>query len=212
MNRSQLDHLIRRICCKLHDSSPKTRKILITELSGLMQAPIASQGVIPQDLTAELSPVNPGSYVRVPFLSKSEQAVPLQSAIGYAASKMSLSHYRVAILITYFLDEIARQVGLGRILRIPGFGIFGPWCWTEKKTQRKVAYPRFVASRAFRRQVSMCCDHRRTKNKELAAYQRSHHPSSKPASHALVSKALKAWRTTLLRQIPAGLIDDGEGQ
>ena len=142
-----------------------------------------------------------GSYVRIPFLPKAEHAKPLKKVIGYVAEKMRVSPYLVAEVMTYFLEGIADQVSLGYVVRLPGFGIFGPWLWESKKDGKQSVYPRFVAARPFRLQVRSICDLPKAKNDVLARSQRSHHPSSrrdKPLSQTW--KAMDAFRRQLRQQ------------
>jgi hypothetical protein len=142
-----------------------------------------------------------GSYVKIPFLPKAEDARPLKKAIQYAADKMHVSPYLVAELMTYFLEAVADRVSLGHVVRIPGFGVFGPWLWESKHDGKQSVYPRFVAARPFRLQVRSICDPPKAKNDVLARFQRSHHPSSRPDKvTSQVWKAMDAMREQFRRQ------------
>lgn len=150
-----------------------------------------------------------GSYVHVPFISKAEQALPLKRVLAYAAGKMAMDQFRTAELMTYMLEGIADQVASGHVVRVPGFGIWGPWLWESDDGTRSM-YPRFVPARPFRLQVRSTCDPARAQNKALSQFQRSHHPSSRPDKAGSTTwSALHAFRQHLKRQAGEDVDDAG---
>ena len=87
--------------------------------------------------------------VQIPFYPKSESSKPLKECISTAARELAMSEHDVVLAMTYFFDELAIQVARGRVVRIPGFGIFASkWFATSKSSA-----PRFSASRGFRLQT-----------------------------------------------------------
>jgi hypothetical protein len=138
-------------------------------------------------------------YVRIPFMAKAADAMPLQRTIAYAADRTGLSPFEVAMVVTYLFEGIATEVGIGRVVRIPGFGVFGPWAYESKKDGSTAVQPRFYAARPFKLEVRAMCDPADAKNDALMAYLRSHHPSSKPGkATARTSTAMEAFRVSLL--------------
>jgi hypothetical protein len=149
------------------------------------------------------APDTPCGYVRIPFMAKAADARPLQRTIRYAADRMGLSPFEAAMLATHLFEGIATEVGLGRVVRIPGFGVFGPWAYESKKDVTTAVQPRFYAARPFRLEVRNLCDPADAKNDALMRYQRSHHPSARPEkARARTSTAMEAWRV-MLRADPA---------
>jgi hypothetical protein len=141
-----------------------------------------------------------GSYVRVPFLSKAEHARPLQRVIAYGADKLGMSHYLAVKLATYLFEGVADEVSLGGVVRVPGFGVWGPWLW-DGTDGRRAVYPRFVAARPFRLHVRCTAEPGQARNDVLRAFQRSHHPSSRPdKAGSRTWGVMRSWRDDVDRQ------------
>lgn len=88
------------------------------------------------------------------FSRKRKQDIePLQNAIEYVADRCGHSSHEIARIVSWFLEGLADEVTHGRVVRIPGFGMFAP---VPKKTSRD-AHPRcrvvFSPALAFTRQV-----------------------------------------------------------
>lgn len=146
-----------------------------------------------------------GSYVRIPWVVKPRDARPLQRAIGAAGDNAGVNHFLAAMLMTHFLEAIVREVEGGELVRIPGFGVFGPFLCETKNTGERYVAPRFVAARGFRQQVREGCPHHHAQNRRLTSYRRSHHPSSRPdKSGSNTAASMSAWRDILCAQAQDG--------
>lgn len=138
-----------------------------------------------------------GTSIAIPWMPK-KHGKPLRQAIGWAANSMGVDLFKSIKLMTYFLQGIVAQVDQGQLVRIPGFGVFGPFLWINEKTDTSTVYPRFVPSRAFRNEVSVFCPEEWAKNHELQAAQRSHNLSSHRARmKSMTRKAMQSWRTII---------------
>ena len=93
--------------------------------------------------------------VRIPSLTRSEQALPLQRCIEQASLETGVSQHTVALVMSHFLERLADEVSLGRVVRIPGFGMFAAKYYPGSSTMS----PKFSASRGFRVQVSETAPH-----------------------------------------------------
>ena len=60
------------------------------------------------------------------------QRQPIHACIRRAAHESGISEYQVGIVMSWFLQELADQVSHGKIVRIPGFGNYGPVTKTPK--------------------------------------------------------------------------------
>jgi nucleoid DNA-binding protein len=93
--------------------------------------------------------------VRIPSLTRSEQALPLQRCLEQASRETGVSQHTVALVMSHFLERLADEVSLGRVVRIPGFGMFAPKYYPGSES----IAPKFSASRGFRVQVSETAPH-----------------------------------------------------
>ena len=107
---------------------------------------------------------------RCPFLRR-EDARGFERVVARSAEKMGISELSAARFISFLLEEIAREVASGRVVRLPAFGIFGPWYSPEAKGVEG-CLPRFVASTPFRDYVQWECHPRGNRNRELQAQRR----------------------------------------
>ncbi len=135
--------------------------------------------------------------VRIPFMPKSEQAKPLQDVIHDTAQAMGVSDHFAANLMTYFLENVAAQAAKGKVVRIPGFGIFTAYGYTPRKPGLEhYCLPSFTASKAFRNELRQCLPYPRHRNKEIDNYRRTNHASSRAKSDtSRTFTAMKAFRT-----------------
>jgi nucleoid DNA-binding protein len=109
----------------------------------------------------EIKPHNPMRRplrVRIPFLNRSEDHAPIQECVMYAAEKAGIDSLTVATVMSLFFEEIAEHVADNKIVRIPGFGAFGPKTRFRKVPSKftgdlSCAYPAFVPSSSFKREV-----------------------------------------------------------
>jgi nucleoid DNA-binding protein len=98
--------------------------------------------------------------IRFPGVRKDHQRLfnPLRACIAKAVRGTGLHEYAVATVMTYFLEELCDQVALGRVVRIPGFGIFGSMTWRPRKGGLPPhCIPSFSAATGFRDQVRWAC-------------------------------------------------------
>ncbi len=103
--------------------------------------------------------------------------------------------------MTHVWQGIADELGRGNVVRVPGWGIYGPWLWVPKNGGPPVVYPRFVAARPFRQEVRDSCRVENAKNLALRTFQRSHHPSSRHDQSATRTfTTMAAWRADIERQ------------
>jgi nucleoid DNA-binding protein len=91
------------------------------------------------------------SVVRIPYLSRSEDAEGIQKCVSFVAREMALSEHTVALAMSYFFERLADEVSEGKVVRLPGFGVFAANYYASSSTMS----PRFSPSRGFRHQVRM---------------------------------------------------------
>ncbi len=152
-------------------------------------------------------------YIKIPFLSKSEDAEPLKRAIESACSKAGLSQYTATIFLTHFLEEVARQVSMGRVVNIPGFGVFGPFLderrssvgrWGEGRSK-----PVFSAARGFREEIRWSGPHHPDVKKKIIRHRRNHAlGSGESSSGSRVFTAMNAIREDIAAQLNGVELED----
>ena len=141
------------------------------------------------------------SRIRIPFAAKAADAQPLRRCIEHAAEKSGLCPFQVAIVASHFWEALADAVSANKVVDIPGLGRFGPLAWTPRKPGLpSFCYPAFSASRAFRRQVSLCCPPTGPALESVRRHRRHHHLSSRPGRRSLPTSALRAFRVRILSQ------------
>ena len=139
------------------------------------------------------------SIVKIPFFSQSESAEPLRSCIAHAAKEMGMSEHDVVLVMSYFLEELANRVSVGKVVRIPGFGIFAPKYFASSRT----CAPRFSASRGFRLQTRWCAPSHEVGSKALRSHSRRAGDSTRKITPRVFT-ASKAMRKQIRRQILEG--------
>lgn len=144
-------------------------------------------------------------YIRIPFLSRSEQGRPLQDALEFAASQSGVSQYTTAIAMTYLLEGIVDQVSKGHIVRIPGFGVFAP-CLDERRQYSarrggQKCFPKFSASKGFRMQVMLSAPANRAGKRALAAHRSNHRCSEDRYTRSRVFVSMNAMRKLISAQL-----------
>lgn len=145
------------------------------------------------------------SYIKVPFLAKSEQGLPLQRALDLAASKVGLSPYSMAIAMSHFLEQLADEVARGRVVRVPGFGTFAP-CLDERRQYLARrggprCVPKFSASKGFRIEVMLRAPLSREGKVALKAHSSNHRVSEQRYTSARVFTAMHAVRDQISAQL-----------
>jgi nucleoid DNA-binding protein len=129
-------------------------------------------------------------------MSKSAQGKPLQDAVHRAAQEMGVSDHFAANLMTYWLEEVAAQVDRGKVVRIPGFGIFTAYGYTpRKKGIPPYCLPSFVGAKPWRNELRQCLPFRRHNNKAIDNYRQTNHGTSRAKSDtSRVFTTMKAFR------------------
>jgi len=120
--------------------------------------------------------------VRIPFISRTVDGQPLQWVLEETAKQCDMTPHDVMIVITHVLENIARALTKGWIVRIPGFGMFGPYTWWPRKAgshepdKTKAAHvlPRFVAAKGFVSEIDVSCRPSEERNKKLDVYRKNH--------------------------------------
>jgi hypothetical protein len=141
-------------------------------------------------------------YVRIPFMAKTEDAAPLKRVIARASDRTGVSQFNAIALMTFVWEAIAQEVSSGSVVRIPGWGMYGPWLWNPDggDSGDAAVYPRFVPARPFRQEVREMCPPELAKNSVLRNFQRSHHPSSRSGSTSRTMTTMESWRGHISRQ------------
>lgn len=144
--------------------------------------------------------------IRIPFNSKSEKAQPLQSVIKSTAQETGLDQHTVAIAMSWFLEGIADEVSMGRVVRIPGFGVWAPWLVRHPAALARDPSPRctvkFSPSRCFAQQVRWSAPASAAGTRALTRHRRSHSVGSKPdRASARTWTAMRAFRASIEAQM-----------
>jgi nucleoid DNA-binding protein len=98
--------------------------------------------------------------VRVPFLNTPEAHTPVRDCVVRAAERAGIEPTLMALSMAHFFEAITDQVTMKKVVRIPGFGAFGPKTRFRRVPSKftgslPCAYPAFVASPAFKLEVRM---------------------------------------------------------
>jgi len=155
------------------------------------------------------------SLIKVPFLAKSEQGLPLQRALDFAASKIGVSPYTMAMAATYFFEQLADEVARGRVVRVPGFGVFAP-CLDERpqylaRRGGPRCVPRFSPARGFRMEVMLSAPPSRAGKTALKAHSSNHRVSDQRYTSARVFTAMHAIRDQISAQL-GRCLDTGDSE
>ena len=105
----------------------------------------------------------------------------VRKCVEKGAQSIGVSEATFAVAMTYFLEELAAQVSVGRTVNVPGFGMFA--AYTPKRQREKeipVKVPAFSASRGFKREVMEQCLHNPTSQAELERHMKHHYPAARP--------------------------------
>lgn len=89
----------------------------------------------------------------IPVAARSEKAEPIMQCVEHAAMMMGCSPDRVAKTMNDFLDEVARLVAGGSVVRIPCFGVFAQQMGAGQEAGTEVPYPAFSAARPWRNEL-----------------------------------------------------------
>lgn len=124
----------------------------------------------PKRKTKSSAPEDRAGRFRCPFLQR-EHAAPFEACVRESAERMGILELSSARHLTYFFESLAKRVAAGEVVRIPGFGVFGPW-HSEKAKGVDGCLPRFVASAPFRDYVQYETHLRDAQNGTLRAHAR----------------------------------------
>ena len=102
----------------------------------------------------------PNRRVRIPFLNTTEAHSPVRDCIIRAAENVGVEPTTMALAISHFLEAITNQIAMKKVVRIPGFGAFGPKTRFRRMTSKhfgngRVCYPAFVPCPSFKLDVRM---------------------------------------------------------
>ena len=141
--------------------------------------------------------------VRVPFSGKSEAGQPLLRCVRRAALETGLTDFQVAMVVSFFFEELANEVGAGRVVRVPGIGAFGALLWRPRHgpDAPAYAYPAFSGSDAFRQQVKWECPADGAADRTLRRHRQSRHPSGADGRQSRRTRsAMRAFRERVRAQ------------
>ncbi|MFN3242966.1 MAG: HU family DNA-binding protein [Planctomycetota bacterium] len=143
--------------------------------------------------------------MRIPFLSRTEDGKPLQDAIDFAAERTACDSVAVAQVMSLFFEAIADEVSRGKVVRIPGFGIFAPVAVSERdrRMSRDLTprcKPAFSPSRGFRQQVRYGAPPNASGAERLKRFDKNH-SSTKGRGAPRVWAAMEAMRDQIDAQL-----------
>ena len=138
--------------------------------------------------------------IRIPYIPNSAQAQPLRRCIQITAERTGHSDYEVATVMSHFLEEVSNEVCRNRLVRIPGFGAFGPKASKAKPGKQRRIYPAFSPFRGFQEMCNMTCMPSGPALDAIDKHRRHHHPSSKPDRHSTPFTAMDAFRRQIRNQ------------
>ncbi len=141
--------------------------------------------------------------IQIPFSGDAESTEPLRRCIKRAANEMGVSEFHAALLMSYFVEELSHQVANNRVVRIPGFGVFGAKVWHPRHDPDAVAYayPAFSAAVPFRNLVRSHCPATGAALDAIDRHRRHAHESSRhDRSGRMPWSAQKAFRDRIAAQ------------
>lgn len=153
------------------------------------------------------------TYIRIPFLARSEQALPLQRALELAANKIGVSQFTMAIAASHMFEQLAEEVARGRVVRVPGFGVFAP-CLDERRQYLArrggpKCVPKFSASKSFRTDVMLRAPPSREGKAALKVHRSNHRVTGDSIGRERIFTAARAARDQISAQL-GRCIDTGD--
>lgn len=141
--------------------------------------------------------------VRIPYLSSVEAGAPLQRCLDLAGDRSGVGVDGVVRVMTLFLEAIADEMTKGRVVRIPGFGLFAPAPipLRHRKMSRDLTArtkPVFSPSRGLRAQVALGVGPKPENVRMLTRHRKNHQDST---STARVFTAMQTFRDQVAAQI-----------
>lgn len=124
--------------------------------------------------------------IKVSGNSKSEKGQALKWVLDETARQSGYNVFQVAWIMTFFFENVARALCKGWIVRITGFGIFGPYTWwirdkngVLQKHLPSYCYPRFYACRGLLNEVALSAMPNPDTTRMLLMYHNNHRPTKK---------------------------------
>lgn len=144
--------------------------------------------------------------MRIPMLPKAADTKPLIDCMRFAAEETGVTESTAALVMSAFLQELAAQVCKGRIVRIPGFGVFGCAIKRGKRAcaqngGRPVPHPKFSPSHGFRQECRYTAPVNEKTHKQIEKHQDNHALSRKGHAHERVFTAQEGFRDQIRLQM-----------
>lgn len=144
--------------------------------------------------------------IRIPHATRQEEVQALKNAIERACVDSGVDEYTATMWLTRFLEAAADELTKGRVLSIPGFGLFVPYVLPPSRRGSATPVPplctvRFSAARPLRNQVRYGTPNE-ANNGRYIKHCRNHHPSSDPKKeNQRVFTAMKGMRDRISAQL-----------
>lgn len=143
--------------------------------------------------------------IRIPTNAKAERYESLMRCLKHASVEMGVNEFFAARFMTHFFEQLVDEVVDGKLVTIPGFGIFVPGINRRSKfkkfaKEKKFCVPKFAASVGFRVQVKEECDTKKCREEDYKRYVRSASPSIKCKQGQRPSKSLARVRESVIEQ------------
>lgn len=140
----------------------------------------------------------------IPFWKRGEERDTLVRTIDDAADSARISSEQGLVFLTYWLENVADEVCVGKPVSIPGLGKIAPWL--EQRAMKCNRYnsghpysvPVFVPSKGFRRQVKLMAPCSTKGKKSIQVYRRN---NAGPIGKTLVRTTTKKIREAIARQL-----------
>ena len=132
------------------------------------------------------------SIVNLPYMPRSRDSEALKACIRKTAAEYGLSQYTALLIVESIFEHIAAEVTGGEVVRIGGFGVFGPGLRTPRspnEPSEPYVAPRFSPAKGFRNMLRACCPPERVRNRELRRHAKRSSPSSRRGRHSTVFTA-----------------------
>jgi len=142
--------------------------------------------------------------VSLPYLKRGEERETLVRTIDDAAGSACISSEQGLKFLTYWIENVADEVCVGKPVLIPGLGKIGPWL--EQRAEKCNRYndgfpysiPVFVPSRGFRHQVKIMAPCNTKGKRSLQTARRN---KSNPNGKSLVRTTTRQIREAAARQL-----------
>jgi len=104
----------------------------------------------------------------------------LERILVNSARSMDMTPHEVALVMAHFLENLADELSKGRVIRLPGFGMFAPVAVEHRKQSGVMkVYPSFSPAVGLRNQVDVCCPPNKAGVIALTKHRKRHHPASR---------------------------------